>query len=448
MTTYSQLKLYNPHYLLERLIEWGLPKSTRSIFLCFCLLALYMQPTFAQGAEEGSLTEGSALTEQPKSEEETKLEADLDKLKQQLEILKVREAIAESKRKIAEAEVATFKATLPESNVEPLPGNIQVTQQEKPPIETEVIAYEAIKLISQSIHDSVAKVKPRPRALVIYDESLKNLFALYSSYQSELNVLLSGYEREGFRTQFGLIRKLTRELNVESFGGIITRGLTATEAYLGSIVDIISLFRTDTQITQAGITPNEDALVFQFASNVQSFSSEQIKVFYPKFYLLEIPNNDASRLGAQIEKIAREIYELLKLKSQAEQQLITELDRARAARLKTLNKEVEAFIGRLKTGSQDQSNPITLLAKAARLESVLRDGGNVLYMEVIRAGGNSRIRRNLFTGNKLRHNGAAIVNYMLFDSDGAIKLSNTLSLYSGYIKLEGSDILLQEIEAK
>jgi hypothetical protein len=58
-----------------------------------------------------------------------------------------------------------------------------------------------------------------------------------------------------------------------------------------------------------------------------------------------------------------------------------------------------------------------------------------LQVEILKAGGNNRTRRNffdLFTGNKLTHSGGSLVEYTLYDIGGVAKSFGVHKKYLDY----------------
>lgn len=65
--------------------------------------------------------------------------------------------------------------------------------------------------------------------------------------------------------------------------------------------------------------------------------------------------------------------------------------------------------------------------------------GYWLQLKVLRAGGNNRIKTNLIVdvfagGNRLSHSGGTVVQYNFFNRSGRSFLSDTLTVYTDYIK--------------
>lgn len=92
-------------------------------------------------------------------------------------------------------------------------------------------------------------------------------------------------------------------------------------------------------------------------------------------------------------------------------------------------------------------NPLTSYIRAEKLKAALGNmedsdqpgRGYWLQLKVLKAGGNNRIKTNLivdiFTaGNRISHSGGTIVQYSLYNSQGQVMVSDTITEYTNYIK--------------
>lgn len=116
------------------------------------------------------------------------------------------------------------------------------------------------------------------------------------------------------------------------------------------------------------------------------------------------------------------------------------------ARLRAKNDQFAKFVeGLVKADPVTGLNSLTSYIKAENMLAALKgpagDDRNFywLQLEVLKAGGNNRIKTNLvvdvFTGgNRLSHSGGAVVEYILFDPNGKSVAADIITEYSGYIK--------------
>lgn len=151
------------------------------------------------------------------------------------------------------------------------------------------------------------------------------------------------------------------------------------------------------------------------------------------------------------EKVNATATEITRLKNDVRGKLILMLHsdwRATEARideamtrLKALNDQFDQFVSALsKVDEATGLNLITSYLKTERMNAVLGNKESYwLQLQVVKAGGNNRIKTNLlvdvFTGgNRVSHSGGAIVQYVLFDSEGKAVAADTIPVYTGYIK--------------
>jgi hypothetical protein len=111
------------------------------------------------------------------------------------------------------------------------------------------------------------------------------------------------------------------------------------------------------------------------------------------------------------------------------------------AQLKALNDQFDKFVDSLiKVDASSGINSLTAYVKAEKLIGVLdNDQSFWLQLDVVKAGGNNRIKTNLVTdifrgGNRISHSGGVIVQYNLYDRTGRSVASDTFTEYTGYIK--------------
>jgi hypothetical protein len=221
---------------------------------------------------------------------------------------------------------------------------------------------------------------------------------------------------------------------------VIATGALAVTA-VKTLIDLIALFRTDTEIKSVEITLDDVALVALVAKEL----GPGIDVFDPQ--ILPLGLNSASFANSLV------IKNLDGLQT-ARQNAHTAVDRAVAA-LETSSLDPEAKKAKAESLKEPLTNADTLfqtfrdgllkvdeasgtselarLLRAEILEASLQEQDSyLLYMKIVKAGGSNQVTRNLFRGSKLSHSGGVIVTYLLFRSDGAIAASDTLHDYSGF----------------
>jgi len=110
-------------------------------------------------------------------------------------------------------------------------------------------------------------------------------------------------------------------------------------------------------------------------------------------------------------------------------------------RLNALNDQFDQFVAALALVDDATGlNLLTSYLKTERMSAALSgDGVYWLQLQVVKAGGNNRIKTNflvdIFTGGaRLSHSGGAIVQYILYHSSGKAVAADTIPIYTGYIK--------------
>ncbi|MEP7036998.1 MAG: hypothetical protein ABI891_01535, partial [Acidobacteriota bacterium] len=63
----------------------------------------------------------------------------------------------------------------------------------------------------------------------------------------------------------------------------------------------------------------------------------------------------------------------------------------------------------------------------------------ILKLRVLSSGGSRRETRNLFLGNKISYSGSAIIEVLLFDADGTLRVPEIFSFHTGFRKMKTND---------
>jgi hypothetical protein len=117
--------------------------------------------------------------------------------------------------------------------------------------------------------------------------------------------------------------------------------------------------------------------------------------------------------------------------------------RAAQQPLAPLNAQAELLVKDLiKVDEKTPVNALTSFIRAERLQALMNDNTKNtgwLKLRVVIAGGNTRVKTNLFTdvfngGNRVWYNGGSVVEYHLYDRTGRSILSDTVNNYLKYRK--------------
>ena len=398
---------------------------------------------------------------------------------------KKEEEIAESEKKIRDAQ--------PGADVKVLEGKTAVDDDVK--IETQMFSYNAVQEISKQIatrvnthiNSTTGNSTAGAATIFIHDISLQSAIRAYQAFLIQ---------------KYAIQRELLRlEKNLEDKGPEKTMKSQAIPSVAGtarSVIDLLSLFRQDTEFKGRSVIVEEEALVAQVAHEINKLN-QNATVVYPKLLppgLSIIPDFESSKLIESItvlqgiqEKAARHGRELEE-KNEEQVKRRTEL----TEQIKTLQKDVNdkraklspddpkisATIGELATAKgelakvtngaktrenlkqafadlndlvasllgtllkTEQAAGSTLLGTLLTAENILeqlkKKEGYLLALKPVSAGGSYRIRRNLFTtlftGACLSYSGGAIVSFILLDWDSRIVESRTLQYMNGFSKFK------------
>ncbi len=327
------------------------------------------------------------------------------------------QTLAEQQKTIAEAQKATLEAKLPTFDVEAPEGTI--TADKSVNIECHIRAYQAVTQIVSTISDKIKKEYPEINAVVICDEADINNYFSYNIFKRQLLLLKKEYE--------GLFKSKTEikaEVEGKDIRALSIDPISGASTLLSSIVDFASLFRTDVDIKGVDVEVVKEALIAELIRSLK----HEIDPIYPPF-ITDIP-----------DKFLTEVSLLKRCKSKADQEIAALSGDASqqdyVKNLKNLNTVYEKIETAL--ASVDEKTGISRLEKLMKgeiLGSHLESGTDILYLKVVKAGGNNQTKRR-FWQNEMTHSGGAIIAYFLMDAHGKVKESETLNYLFPYQRFE------------
>lgn len=322
-------------------------------------------------------------------------------------------AQAEQEQAIAEAQKATLEAKLPDFDVKGPEGTI--TADDTVNIECHILAYQAVSEIVLYISEKIKKKHPETKAVVICDRNDLNNYFSYKLFQNQLELLKNEYEA-------ALSTKMKNVKSRDVRGLFATASLTGASTILSSIVDFASLFRTDVEIKGINVEVVEEALIAELVRTLK----DEITPIYPPFrttipdkFLTEISQLDKCR-----DKALKKLEDC-KDNEECKKEDVDELNELndRYKKIRSALVDIDE-----KTGT----NRLEKLIKGEILNLELNSPGtDILYLKVVKAGGNNQTKRR-FWANEIAHSGGAIIAYFLMDKDGNIKESNNLYYLSPY----------------
>jgi hypothetical protein len=392
-------------------------RFTRALkFLFLSLMLLISLTGGAAFAQNGSATP----TPSPNSEE-------VKKLQERIDILEKEKRIAELEKETAVAERERLGAILPKPTATPLTG--KTTVDDKVILESQILAYKALSEVSDNISGSIKLASPRPAVVIIHNATDVTALQSYVTIKRQVDATVARY------------RALLPAGSAEAGPASLLLGPEVATGLVRSAADLVALFRTDTEIKGLTFSVDEAALVSRISKGLQNSG---IPVFYPGVYPLRVAAGDSSELLTSLS----EVYVG---KSKAEM-IISRCDSSDKAvkeqclnsfgdvlpLLKALNAQVEKFLtGLIAVDDSTKTNVLTSLIRAEGLRRMLEaENSCVLQLKVLAAAGSNKTTNNLFTGSKLYHSGGVVISYILFDRNGAIRLSDTLYNYDGFVRVK------------
>lgn len=362
----------------------------------------------------------------------TTTDAEKDRLTKELEIAKLKTAIAEERQKRLEALKSTTTTTA-------LNGELKA--DDKVVMESQTLAYQAMSEIASKIRHRISNEVKGVKTLVVHNQSDVAAILYYQTLSNQIEVLKADYKANSTALNAALNAATGQGSGMEVVPLAAGIGLATNAVTAG--LDLLSLFRTDVDLKGTKFTIDEEALVAEVARNFKEHDST-IKVLYPKMY--NLPPGDTALDKSELLNSLKELYQedakskslLVRVEALTDAQ--KKAVQAPADLLKSSVKRFGDLIAQLTTfDSETSTTALTTLMRAERLRNILRgaEGGRVLYLKVIDAGGTNRIKRNrFFLTDRLSHSGAAIINYMVFDTDGTIMVSKVLYKHIGFTKFK------------
>ncbi|HEX7956519.1 MAG TPA: hypothetical protein VF508_06235 [Pyrinomonadaceae bacterium] len=254
--------------------------------------------------------------------------------------LREQKANAELRRDIAAAEKAELESKSPKPTTTPLAGT--TTINEGAVIESEMIsylsmAYAANRIVERLTNLDAAQAPQSPRrlpinSLAIYNKADVDLLLNYRAVNSQLDIL---------RLEF--CRRLppgTPNCPTAANQKVTAAALPIISSFLGSIVDMTALLRTDVVIQGHTFNVDEASLVSEVfrALRANDGYTERIKLYYPAVFPPNLNADDKSELLGVLEEL-NGLKSRLNLQTRPLEDLIK-----RVVKLKSDIADLDAFV--------------------------------------------------------------------------------------------------------
>lgn len=456
----------------------------------------------------------------------------LARLQSESALAKAEAEIAASRAAIAKSHAEAVTATFPTDKITPLEGNATVKDYSFPP---QLLAYSASEQMTSSLAAEVCAAIRRASAggckgatVLVYQAS-ENFTAQRAAYKQ---LLIRSQKIGGNFVRLDadlkqitdavrdlapppeaaaeFIAKARDELQgpqpmatppaiEKSSDGAATTGLkalgplsaagdtlTAVNSTLQTVLQLIALFRTNTDIIGTTVKLDPDALLAQYAHALQS-SGTGLRVAYPTLLtgndstILESFNSMAEKqsfmsgrlaqidLGiASLETRQKVVEEQIKLQLPLGPNPSEAIAKQQALALKLAYQVYHAFAVVLlpdlkqqisgvvqmavtldkNLQTPDEKTGISPLGNMIRLERAIhlleQRNTYCLLVKVVDGGGATKTTKNLFTGTKITHLGGAVFISTLINNSGGVLYTNVSKGFLGYSKLASTGGLVQQ----
>ncbi|MEP7147374.1 MAG: hypothetical protein ABI857_00640 [Acidobacteriota bacterium] len=410
------------------------------------LLIIVFVFTFAAGSR-GQTTAATPSSADGLEAREERLLAEIKILEAQIKLLNtIRSAAGSSDITAATSGGATNFATAAQPN-----------------LETVSLSYEAVQEISRTIDRELKPIVSQYRGLVIYHEPDFLALARYRFYREQVRLALANYESivkriedEAKTTEGNAALKNT--IQPRSVRGMGSEALVTAlgapgiaTAAVKSVAELLSLFRTDTTITQSRDVVDRDSLGAVVAGTFLK-ANPNLVVYYPEQFVpeYEIGSSDENSIYSQLSRInAAEAY-LNYFLDEVED--LSPARRDQLGRIIAAAKVVQTQIHDLgfstptERGSEQSAqasarvSEFRQMMRAEKLDRMLNPGAGakvgVIKIRLLASGGARREKRNLLLGGKTDYSGSAVVEVALYDADGTMRASEVFSYHTGFRKFK------------
>lgn len=386
-------------------------------------------------------------------------DAQMAALQQQIDLLKKQQEFEKAKSDLANQRLKEILEALPKTSGLKVPeSKTTFSDDAKASAETTALSYEALKALSAQIEAAIRPVTSQYTAIAIHNEADFTALAKYRVYRSQSEAALKNFEKWRKRLEAAAMRDANAgdDIKIQSWDPI-TSALnfpTIATAFAGSVGELLSLFRTETIITESTDTVDADALGAAIAHELKS-GNKALKVFYPRAFVPEYDLESEGRESilirvSEINQAYVEVSNFLvwanKLTEAQRGPISSLIEEARnvKAQLQALAMANEEIGGQERRGPEDdqprqQYTDLRQLVRAEKLDRFLRQGAGsrvgILKLRSLASGGSRRETRNLFLGNKIRYSGSVTIELLMFDIDGMLAASEIFSLHTGFRKL-------------
>lgn len=379
-----------------------------------------------------------------------------------VEQIKKQKDIAEAKKAIAEAKKAEMDALFPKPDADSLVGSTSVKGEF---IENRILGYCAMKTAAEEIAERINPTPsstPTPKrrssltqgsTLVVYNTDDVKMLSRYTLMMNRLKILENGYS--------GII----------PFGSRSTTRIAGIPLAINAALNYLSLLKTNIDLTGTEFNIDEQHLVAEVFGRLQG---RGFTLYYPKTIALSLRVCQSTRLE-DCSPLLQQIIKVSEFQEEAKNTMGLPSDIVRRRELLDMTYEVtmkelglfkapppappptssptpcpnqtcstttvNVNVGEQKEEKKDEGGGKTFISylQAEALYNVMNnDKSYWIDMQVIKSGGNMRIKSNFITnflfGSRVNFSGGAIVYFNIFNSRGTSEVSDVIPVYEKYRK--------------
>jgi hypothetical protein len=296
---------------------------------------------------------------------------------------------------------------------------------------SELLAYRVVDDLAETIANRVSQKLDTGSCLLLVSDLEQALGGMpLAEVRGQISLIQGAFNDREEKNERVLLKKppAVAEAEAAGAGGIVGE-------VLGTLPDLLALFRSDYTITERDFDVKDSALLSSIAGSLAAKESKKFKVFITGFYSSGDSKilDDLAKLSQQVARLKTQRESLALLlpkpgekedpKKQEEQKPLAEIVAAVRA-TDGLLLSFEGFRTFLTTPPQGQTQ--TKLEKALireRIETLKIT--HLLWLGNLSSGGETIVRKGLFVYDSIGFMGGAAISFVLADKDGLILDGNT-----------------------
>lgn len=333
-------------------------------------------------------------------------------------------------------------------------GKISFATEADPFIEAIDLSYDAVIEIADEIDRTIGPLKGNYDRFVLFYEPDFMALSRYRLYREEARLALLNYEELVKAVDEEAKRQDARRYQAESTDKSAANLVTALSmpgiagAAVKSVAGLISLFRTDTTITQSKNIVDQKSLNAVVAGKL--LRSAKVPIYNPEQFVPEYDigiskensfYQTVSRLRAAVGYVdyledAAKTAPSSTQSSPSFKRLLASI-RIVKGQLDQLSFDIEPDVFPDKPEEKAALTEFRSMVRAERLDDFFSSGGRtgIVKVRLLSSGGSRRERRNLLLGSRTDYSGSAVVELSLYDVDGTLRISEIVKHHTGFRKV-------------